>query len=100
MRPIHRPGLLPTTNKSAPPTPTPATWRIWPKWASGSAWVKPCLGLNSPAKRFVSFAAGIKSAGFNGPIMVEGVKVSATAEGTTANAKANREFLERVLEPV
>ena len=39
----------------------------------------------------------LKSAGFNGPIMVEGVKVGATAEATTANALANREFLERVL---
>ena len=34
---------------------------------------------------------------FNGPIMVEGVQVGATAEETTANARANREFLERVL---
>jgi sugar phosphate isomerase/epimerase len=39
----------------------------------------------------------LKSAGFNGPIMVEGVKVGATAEETTANARANREFLEKVL---
>ena len=39
----------------------------------------------------------MKSAGFNGPIMVEGVKVGPTAEETTANARANREFLEKVL---
>jgi len=29
--------------------------------------------------------------------MVEGVKVGATADETTANARAKREFLERVL---
>lgn len=39
----------------------------------------------------------LKSAGFKGPLMVEGVKVGATPEETTANAKANREFLERTL---
>lgn len=39
----------------------------------------------------------LKAAGFNGPIMVEGVKVGATPEETTANARANREFLENVL---
>ncbi|MBI2948070.1 MAG: sugar phosphate isomerase/epimerase [Verrucomicrobia bacterium] len=39
----------------------------------------------------------LKSAGFHGPIMVEGVKVGATAQGTTANARANREFLEQAL---
>ena len=42
----------------------------------------------------------LKSAGFNGPIMVEGVKVGATAEETTANARANREFLEKVLNSI
>ena len=40
--------------------------------------------------------ANLKSVGFNGPIMIEGVKVGATAEETTANARANREFLENV----
>jgi hypothetical protein len=29
--------------------------------------------------------------------MVEGIKVGATAQETTANARANREFLEKVL---
>jgi sugar phosphate isomerase/epimerase len=42
----------------------------------------------------------LKSAGFKGPIMVEGVKVGATPEETAANAKANREFLEKVLASV
>ena len=38
--------------------------------------------------------------GFNGPIMVEGLKVGATAEETTANARANREFLEKVMSSI
>jgi sugar phosphate isomerase/epimerase len=49
---------------------------------------------------FKAVFARLKSAGFNGPIMVEGVKVGATAEETTVNAKANREFLEKVLASV
>ncbi len=35
----------------------------------------------------------LKAAGFNGPIMVEGVKIAETASQTTDNARANREFL-------
>ncbi|MBM3840799.1 MAG: sugar phosphate isomerase/epimerase [Verrucomicrobia bacterium] len=46
---------------------------------------------------FKAVLAKLKSAGFKGPIMVEGVKVGATAEETTANARANREFLEKTL---
>lgn len=42
----------------------------------------------------------MKSGGFNGPIMVECCKIGATAAETTANAKANREFLEKVLATV
>ena len=38
--------------------------------------------------------------GFDGLIMLEGVKVGATAEETTANARANREFLEKVVASV
>ena len=48
----------------------------------------------------VDFAAvfgTLKGAGFDGPIMVECCKVGATAEETTANARANRVFLENVL---
>jgi sugar phosphate isomerase/epimerase len=51
----------------------------------------------------VDFAAifkKLKSAGFNGPIMVECCKVGATAAETTANARANREFLTKVLASV
>jgi len=39
----------------------------------------------------------LKAAGFNGPIMVEGIAVGATADETTENARKNREFLERTL---
>ncbi len=46
---------------------------------------------------FRTVFAKLKSAGFNGPIMVEGVKVGATAEETSANARQNREFLENTL---
>lgn len=46
---------------------------------------------------FNAVLSKLKSAGFNGPLMVEGVKVGATAAQTTANARANREFLEQVL---
>src|SRR5258705_13256537 len=49
---------------------------------------------------FKAVFAKLKSVGFNGPIMVEGVKVGATAEETTANARTNREFLEKVLSSV
>lgn len=46
---------------------------------------------------FKAVFEGLKAAGFDGPLMVEGVQVAATATETTANARANREFLERVL---
>lgn len=42
----------------------------------------------------------LKAGGFNGPVMVECCKVGATPEETTANASANREFLEKVLASV
>ena len=43
---------------------------------------------------------GLKAGGFSGPVMVEGVKVGATPEETGANARANREFLEKVFASV
>lgn len=46
---------------------------------------------------FKAVFAKLKSVGFKGPIMVEGVKVGASAEETGANARANREFLEKVI---
>ena len=39
----------------------------------------------------------LKSAGFSGPVMVECCKVGQTPAETMANARANREFVERVL---
>jgi sugar phosphate isomerase/epimerase len=45
---------------------------------------------------FKAVLAKLKSVGFNGPLMVEGVQVGATAAETTANALANRQFLEKV----
>jgi sugar phosphate isomerase/epimerase len=39
----------------------------------------------------------LKSGGFNGPVMVECCKVGGTPEETTTNARANREFLEKVM---
>lgn len=39
----------------------------------------------------------LKDGGFNGPVMVECCRVGQTAAETTANARANREFLERAL---
>ena len=46
---------------------------------------------------FAGVFATLKSAGFDGPIMVECCKIGTTAEETGANARANREFLEHVL---
>lgn len=39
----------------------------------------------------------LKEGGFNGPVMVECCKIGLTPEETTINARANREFLEKVL---
>jgi sugar phosphate isomerase/epimerase len=46
---------------------------------------------------FKAVFAKLKAAGFNGPIMVEGARVGATAVETTANARVNREYLEHAL---
>jgi len=40
---------------------------------------------------------GLKAGGFNGPIMVECAAPGGTAAQVTDNARANREFLEKVL---
>lgn len=42
----------------------------------------------------------MQGAGFNGPIMVECCAIGDTPEATAANARANREFLEKVLAEV
>ena len=46
---------------------------------------------------FVAVFKKLKAAGFKGPIMVECCKVGQTAEETAANARRNREFLEKIL---
>ena len=45
---------------------------------------------------FKAVFAKLKAVGFNGPIVVEGVKVGSTAQETAVNARTNREFLEKV----
>jgi sugar phosphate isomerase/epimerase len=46
---------------------------------------------------FAGFFKRLKSFGFSGPVMVEGTSVGATLEQTIANARANREFLEKII---
>jgi sugar phosphate isomerase/epimerase len=46
---------------------------------------------------FEKVFARLKKAGFNGPIMLEGSNPGMTAEEATANARKNREFLEKTL---
>jgi sugar phosphate isomerase/epimerase len=49
---------------------------------------------------FAAVFGVLKGAGFDGPLMVECCTVGATAEETMVNARANREFLEKVLAQV
>jgi sugar phosphate isomerase/epimerase len=49
---------------------------------------------------FASVFKVLESAGFSGPIMVECCAVGDTPEATAVNARANREFLEKVLAAV
>lgn len=49
---------------------------------------------------FTAVFKALKKGGFNGPVMVECCKIGATPEETTANARANREFLEKVMAEV
>lgn len=45
---------------------------------------------------FAALFAKLKAFGFKGPVMVEGTEVGSTLEQTIANARANREFLEKI----
>lgn len=72
------------------------------------------VGIDAAGKRkpdvMIQFGAGqvdftavfqtLKAGGFNGPVMVECCKIGVTAAETTANAKANHDFLARVLASV
>jgi sugar phosphate isomerase/epimerase len=49
---------------------------------------------------FVKVFQVLKNAGFNGPIMLEGSDPGKSASEATANAKANREFLEKKIAAV
>ena len=49
---------------------------------------------------FAGVFKALKAAGYKGPLMVECCKIGATPEETTANARVNREFLEKVLAAV
>jgi sugar phosphate isomerase/epimerase len=42
----------------------------------------------------------LKSAGFNGPVMIECCKIGETPDETTTNARANRKFLEKTFSSV
>ena len=46
---------------------------------------------------FKAVFSELKAAGFKGPVMVEGCALDASPDKVTANARANREFLEKVL---
>jgi sugar phosphate isomerase/epimerase len=46
---------------------------------------------------FKAVFAVLKKAGFKGPIMVECCALNDSRDVVTANARANREFLEKVL---
>ena len=46
---------------------------------------------------FAGLFGKLKTTGFKGPIMVEGTAVGDTLEATIANARANREFLEKLV---
>jgi sugar phosphate isomerase/epimerase len=53
--------------------------------------------LGSGKVDFARVFSVLKAAGFNGPIMLEGSDPGKSAAEATANAKANREFLERTI---
>ena len=44
---------------------------------------------------FVEVFKKLKASGFNGPVMIECCKIGETPTETTANARVNREFLEK-----
>jgi sugar phosphate isomerase/epimerase len=58
------------------------------------------IQFGSGKVNFAEVFGTLKTAGFDGPIMVECCKVGATAEETMTNARENRTFLENVLAKV
>ncbi len=60
----------------------------------------PMIQFGTGKVDFVGVFKKLKSAGFNGPIMVECCKIGATPQETMENARANRVFLEKALAAV
>jgi len=58
----------------------------------GSVW----LEFGKGKVDFPAVFGELKKSGFNGPVMVECCELAETPEGVTANARKNREFLEKV----
>jgi len=57
------------------------------------------IQLGAGAVDFAALFRRLRRAGFQGPVMLEGGAVGESAEATTRNARANREFLTRALVP-
>jgi len=55
------------------------------------------IQLGAGKVEFAPLFRRLRSAGFQGPVMIEGCAIGETAEATTRNARATREFLERSL---
>ena len=62
----------------------------------GSVW----LEFGQGKVDFKGVFAQLKQAGFNGPVMVECCQLGDTPEAVTANARKNREFLERLFSKI
>jgi sugar phosphate isomerase/epimerase len=60
----------------------------------------PMIQFGAGKVDFAGVFRKLKSAGFNGPLMVECCKIGDTPQATMENAKANRLFLEKVLASV
>jgi len=55
------------------------------------------IQLGTGRVEFAPLFRRLRAAGFQGPVMIEGCAIGETAEATTLNARATREFLERTL---
>lgn len=55
------------------------------------------IQLGTGKVEFLPLFRRLRQAGFQGPVMVEACAIGETAEATTRNARATREFLERTL---
>ena len=55
------------------------------------------IQLGGGKVEFAPLFRRLQAAGFQGPVMIEGCAIGDTAEATTRNARATREFLERTM---